>query len=180
MTTKTATEPIPLHQWTGSGDRREAPLSPPWPEANPRVDIEAPPSFVGVSGASLSGGTDNVAQAGDLIPDPAAIDLGLYFFCPARKPRDGTERAMPVRSLRLGDRRTARDMVLLAAIRQVESGGNDLAVGDGGQAHGPLQIHKALWDDECRRMGVRWPWASDAWSWAKSCAVARSYWRTTA
>lgn len=36
---------------------------------------------------------------------------------------------------------------LLAAIRQVESGGNDKAVGDGGKAIGPYQIHRVYWQD---------------------------------
>lgn len=36
---------------------------------------------------------------------------------------------------------------LLAAIRQVESGGNDKAVGDNGKAIGPYQIHKVYWQD---------------------------------
>ena len=36
---------------------------------------------------------------------------------------------------------------LLTAIRQVESRGNDKAVGDGGKAIGPYQIHKAYWQD---------------------------------
>lgn len=36
---------------------------------------------------------------------------------------------------------------LLAAIRQVESGGNDRAVGDNGKAIGPYQIHEVYWRD---------------------------------
>jgi len=36
---------------------------------------------------------------------------------------------------------------LLNAIRQVESGGNDNAVGDAGKAIGPYQIHKVYWQD---------------------------------
>jgi hypothetical protein len=66
--------------------------------------------------------------------------------------------------------------VLLAAIRQVESGGDDRAVGDGGRALGPLQIHRALWEDACRLGGVRWPWETEAFDWQKSCQVARWYW----
>jgi len=37
--------------------------------------------------------------------------------------------------------------VLLAAIREVESKGNDHAVGDHGHARGPFQIHRAYWID---------------------------------
>ena len=36
---------------------------------------------------------------------------------------------------------------LLDAIRQVESNGNDGAVGDGGRAIGPYQIHEEYWRD---------------------------------
>lgn len=36
---------------------------------------------------------------------------------------------------------------LLDAIRQVESGGNDRLIGDGGKAIGPYQIHKVYWQD---------------------------------
>ena len=36
---------------------------------------------------------------------------------------------------------------LLNAIRQVESGGNDNAIGDGGKAIGPYQIHRVYWED---------------------------------
>lgn len=36
---------------------------------------------------------------------------------------------------------------LLAAIRQVESHGNDKAVGDGGKAIGPFQIWRVYWQD---------------------------------
>lgn len=36
---------------------------------------------------------------------------------------------------------------LIDAIRQVESGGNDNAVGDGGRAIGPYQIHEDYWKD---------------------------------
>lgn len=36
---------------------------------------------------------------------------------------------------------------ILPAIRQVESGGNDKAVGDGGKAIGPYQIHRIYWED---------------------------------
>ena len=33
---------------------------------------------------------------------------------------------------------------LISAIMAVESGGRDQAIGDGGRALGPLQIHKAV------------------------------------
>ena len=36
---------------------------------------------------------------------------------------------------------------LLAAIRQVESHGNDKAVGDGGKAIGPYQVWRVYWQD---------------------------------
>ena len=36
---------------------------------------------------------------------------------------------------------------LAAAIIQIESGGNDLAIGDGGRAIGAFQIHRGVVDD---------------------------------
>jgi hypothetical protein len=50
---------------------------------------------------------------------------------------------------------------LLDAIRQVESGGNCNAVGDGGRSIGPYQIQRAYWQDSgvtgqysrCREVG---------------------------
>jgi len=39
------------------------------------------------------------------------------------------------------------DDKFLAAVRQVESSGRDHLVGDGGEAIGPYQIHKAYWKD---------------------------------
>ena len=65
---------------------------------------------------------------------------------------------------------------LLAAMRQVESGGNDHAIGDSGRSHGPLQCQRATWDECCRFGGVKWNWATDAWDYNKSCQVARWYW----
>ena len=38
---------------------------------------------------------------------------------------------------------------LLDAIRQVESSGNDAAIGDGGKAIGPYQIWRVYWIDAC-------------------------------
>jgi hypothetical protein len=47
---------------------------------------------------------------------------------------------------------------LLDAIAEVESGGNCRAVGDGGLAIGPYQIHKAYWRDGTRLLKVQWPY----------------------
>jgi hypothetical protein len=48
-----------------------------------------------------------------------------------------------------GPRPPALTDSLLDAIRHVESGGDDAAVGDGGRAIGPYQIHRAYWVDAC-------------------------------
>ena len=42
---------------------------------------------------------------------------------------------------------------LITALIAVESSGNDLAIGDGGKAIGPLQIHKAVVTDVNRITG---------------------------
>jgi hypothetical protein len=48
-----------------------------------------------------------------------------------------------------GPRPPALTDALLDAIRQVESGGDDRAVGDNGRAIGPYQIWRAYWIDAC-------------------------------
>lgn len=45
-------------------------------------------------------------------------------------------------------------MTLILALIQIESSGNDLAVGDKGKAYGCLQIHKIYVDDVNRILGV--------------------------
>ena len=50
--------------------------------------------------------------------------------------------------------------ILAAAMILVESGGNDRAVGDGGRAIGPLQIHAGILLDVNRRFGTRYTHAS--------------------
>ena len=45
---------------------------------------------------------------------------------------------------------------LLAALLAVESGGNDLAIGDNGRARGALQIHAGVVADVNRHHGTRY------------------------
>ena len=70
---------------------------------------------------------------------------------------------------------------ILDAIRMQESGGNDRAVGDMGQAKGPYQIWRAYWRDGCERGEVlsdpRWQYNSAVWDRAKSRQVVIWYWR---
>ena len=51
-------------------------------------------------------------------------------------------------------RYTAAQAALLDALIQVESAGDDLAVGDGGNAIGCLQIWKVYWIDATERSGI--------------------------
>jgi hypothetical protein len=62
------------------------------------------------------------------------------------------------------------------AIMQVESGGDPQAVGDGGKAIGPYQIHRDYWADGTRFLGVTWPY-EQARDPVKSLAVVRAYTR---
>jgi len=48
--------------------------------------------------------------------------------------------------------------VLIEAIMAVESGGRDQAIGDGGRALGPLQIHRAVVQDVNRFAGTSYRW----------------------
>ena len=63
---------------------------------------------------------------------------------------------------------------LLAAIRQVESAGNDRAVGDAGRSLGPYQITLAYWLDAGRSSAT---YHRDVWSPAISALTVRAYWR---
>jgi len=47
---------------------------------------------------------------------------------------------------------------LIAALIAVESGGNDFAIGDGGRALGPLQIHRSVVADVNRLTGASFQW----------------------
>jgi hypothetical protein len=47
-------------------------------------------------------------------------------------------------------------LAFILALIQVESAGNDKAVGDHGRALGPLQIHEACLEDVRRRYGVHY------------------------
>jgi hypothetical protein len=64
--------------------------------------------------------------------------------------------------------------LLLAAIRQVESAGNDNAVGDGGKAIGPYQIHRVYWKDGG---GDPARYRIDAWHAERCVPVILAYWR---
>ena len=67
----------------------------------------------------------------------------------------------------------------LAALITIESGGNDLAVGDHGRALGALQIHAAVVVDVNRRHGTRYRHA-DMHDRAKAVRVASLYLATYA
>lgn len=62
---------------------------------------------------------------------------------------------------------------LLDAIRTVESGGNDRAVGDNGVSRGPYQIKRGYWADS----RVRLPYDRLVWDRASSEQVVVAYWR---
>lgn len=114
----------------------------------------------------------------EIIEDPVSSrpKAGMH------SPKDGQTQGMEGSSIEAataGGRTSAQPRVaaLLRAIRQVESAGDDKAIGDGGKARGPLQIHRALWTETCRRMRWDWKWPQDAHDWSKSSAVTVSYWR---
>lgn len=65
---------------------------------------------------------------------------------------------------------------LLAAIREVESGGNDLAVGDGGRSKGPYQISKPYWQDACEQGGLDWKYEDLVWDEPTCRVIILLYW----
>ena len=66
---------------------------------------------------------------------------------------------------------------LFSAIRQVESGGDNHAVGDLGASRGPYQIQRAYWQDACEYGKVRWSYSRWVWDRAKCEQVMRWYWK---
>jgi len=62
------------------------------------------------------------------------------------------------------------------AIRSVESGGDDRAVGDGGASRGPYQIQRAYWTDACESGGLEWDYLSLVWSRPRCEYIMRAYW----
>lgn len=66
---------------------------------------------------------------------------------------------------------------LLEAIRHVESGGDDRAVGDNGKALGPYQIWKPYFQDACEYGKVDWKYnRTNAFDRKKSRQVVIWYW----
>lgn len=65
---------------------------------------------------------------------------------------------------------------LISALIVVESSGNDLAIGDGGRAIGPLQIHKAVVLDVNRITGSHYR-HQDMTNRAQARAVCEAYLR---
>lgn len=62
----------------------------------------------------------------------------------------------------------------ITALIAVESNGNDMAVGDGGRALGPLQIHRGVVLDVNRLTGSRHRW-EEMTNRAKARAVCQDY-----
>ena len=65
--------------------------------------------------------------------------------------------------------------LLLMAMIMVESGGNNLAVGDNGAGIGCLQIHKAVIDDINRVYGAVFQWPESAYSRGSSIIICKLY-----
>jgi hypothetical protein len=63
---------------------------------------------------------------------------------------------------------------LISALIIVESGGNDMAIGDNGRALGPLQIHRAVVVDVNRFTGSSYRWESMT-NRAQARAVCEAY-----
>jgi len=64
-----------------------------------------------------------------------------------------------------------------AAVRQVESAGNDRMVGDAGRSRGPYQIQRVYWADACAYGKVKWDYNTFVWSRQRSEQVMRWYWQ---
>jgi hypothetical protein len=66
---------------------------------------------------------------------------------------------------------------LLAAIRQVESAGNDRAVGDGGKSRGPFQIQRAYWREAVAGTDAAgWDYDKHVWDPERAGYVVWLHW----
>ena len=63
------------------------------------------------------------------------------------------------------------------AIRSVESGGDDRAVGDGGASRGPLQCGRDAWSDACEYGRIDWDYDTYVWDFARVSYIAHLYWK---
>ncbi len=66
--------------------------------------------------------------------------------------------------------------LLFAAIRQVESGGDDHAVGSAGE-RGPYQIMRAYWRDACEYAGLDWSYEDHVNDRARCERIMELYWQ---
>lgn len=83
-----------------------------------------------------------------------------------------------LRELRVlrGEKQSGPEARFFAAIRQVESGGDSQAVGDGGRSRGAYQIGRAYWKDACRFGGVTWSYDRYVRDAGRCEQVMRWYW----
>ena len=65
---------------------------------------------------------------------------------------------------------------LFNAIREVESGGDDFAVGDGGRSRGPYQCGRAAWQDANEWLGTDLDYDVYVWDRATTERIMLAYW----
>lgn len=65
---------------------------------------------------------------------------------------------------------------LYDAIRRVESGGDDFAVGDGGRSRGPYQCGRAAWADACEHGKLDWSYDVFVWRPWRCEYIMYLYW----
>jgi len=65
----------------------------------------------------------------------------------------------------------------LFALMQVESGGDQAAIGDGGKSRGPYQIQRAYWEEAAAGSDAEsWDYLKHVWNPARSQAIMRLHW----
>lgn len=65
---------------------------------------------------------------------------------------------------------------LYNAIRQVESSGDDHAIGDDGASRGPYGTKRIWWADACKAGGVNWDYDTHVWDRARCEYLMYWYW----
>ena len=65
--------------------------------------------------------------------------------------------------------------LIIPILIQIESGGDNKAIGDNGYARGCLQIHRQYWEDGRRFLNVDWDYKTNSFDREKSIAIASAY-----
>jgi len=124
--------------------------------------------------------THNCRGASGVNPATPAVDIVALGARPKGQPTSapGVQTGLGRVRVCLGTesplKRTRSD--IFSAIRQIESGGNDWAVGDNGASRGPVQCGRAAWKDACEYGKSDLDYDEYVWNYAVCKQIMTWYW----